>query len=445
MIQINRKDLSSSADQAHIFDLTQSAASFRNFGDLTTTGAYASPIRVAANGVTVANSGSLTASGDGSSGIVVGDAFGAHYDNVTIVNYGTISTSGGIFDDGVNLGLADGIDVFGNNALVVNFGAIAGLGPEMAGIGIFSAGSTVINHGSIEGSTFAIIADSLDGTESGNLIVNYGDLHTSGDDSRAIHLNTGDNVVKNYGTITADGFHSFGVSIEGPGNNHGENYGTIIATGEEGRGLLLWGVDHDFVNFGRIEAPGLDGVGVRFGGEDPVGTHSGTFTNYGRVESAGPAVVGDASDDYVINYGVLAGAVDLRGGDDLYVAGHGSSLGGELVLGDGNDLVICERGFGDLTIADFIAGVGTDDVLDLSAYGFSSLDDVLAHALQDGSNVLLNLSGHDTVLLEGVGLASLSASDFLLGGAGLLAGSAFDHSGFGHDLAAMHSDAVAAA
>ena len=91
---INKGNFSTSADGADIFTVTGANSPFTNYGNLGTSGVLASPIRGAANGVSITNRGTLSTSGDGSPGVTVGDAFGAHYNNVTVSNYGTISTTG---------------------------------------------------------------------------------------------------------------------------------------------------------------------------------------------------------------------------------------------------------------------------------------------------------------------------------------------------------------
>jgi hypothetical protein len=413
MLQINRKNLGTDATGEDIFVVTQPGAKFSNFGKLATTGDLASTIRVSADGVTVTNLGTLSTSGDGSPAIVVGDPFGQHYNNVSIANHGTISASGFTVDDGFTLAFADGIDIFGNASRVINYGTISVTGD---GVGIESVGanSTIINRGQIDAPFAGIIVDVIDGTEVHNSVVNSGVIHTLADFARGILVFTGDNLIQNFGAIRSDGFHSYGIYMEGDGNR-AENFGTILVTGDEGRGVALQGEHLEFENFGTIRTTGVDSIGVRSAGENLPGTDSGNFINHGTVQSAGWAVLGADSSDHVVNYGLLAGAVDLGGGNDSYLAGHGSQLAGELILGDGDDLVICQRGFGDLTIADFMVGGATEDVLDLSSYGFASLDDLLAHALQSGSDVLLTLSGHDHVLLENTALADLAPDDFIFG------------------------------
>lgn len=426
MPQINKKNFSTTADNADIFTITQGGAKFTNLGNLTTSGDLSSPIHVAADGVTVANLGSLTTSGDGSPGVAIGDPFGLNYDNVTVVNYGSITTTGEVFDDGITFGISGGIEIFGgDHATAINFGTISAI----EGIGLAASNSTVLNYGTIESLGAGLYVSGIEDRSTGNTAVNYGMIHGGSDFgfSYGIAFFSDGGVAKNYGTIQVDGFHDFGMAIEGF-DSRGENYGTIIATGEQGRGVLLNLYGNDFINHGTIETTGLDSIGVRWAvGEVDQNSDGGTFTNFGTVRGDVFAVLGNEQCNVVVNRGVLNGIVDLAEAADTYVAGRGGSLHGELILGDGNDLVVCERGCGQLTIGDFLVGAGSDDVLDLRAFGFDSLDDVLAHAFQDGSNVLLNLGDHDQVVLEGVSLASLSEDDFNFGNVFGAFSPGFDH------------------
>jgi hypothetical protein len=441
MPQTNKKDFQTSGYAADIFVISQPGAKFANHGNLTTSGDFASPIRATADGVTITNRGNLRTSGDGSYGIVAGDLLGSHYDHVTIVNYGSITTSGDFLDDGINFAFgADGIEQNGNNGTVINYGSITTLGPDSAGVGHIGANSQITNYGQINATGIGIVSDTIDGSETGNIITNYGQIHTTGDGSHGIWLFSESNVVRNFGTIQADGFNGFGIAMEA-GGNHADNYGTILVTGEIARGVLLLGENTSFDNYGLVRATGEGSIGVRFSSENLPGTDGGTFTNYGRVDGAARSVSGVDSNDHVINHGMLVGDVSLGAGNDSYVAGHGGSLAGELILGAGNDLVVCQRGCGGLAIADFLTGAGSDDALDLSAFGYHSLDELLAHALQQGSDTLLNLSGHDQVLLEGVSLASLAADDFIFGASHGL-GAAMQ-SGF--EALVMHIDSAPAA
>jgi hypothetical protein len=133
--------------------------------------------------------------------------------------------------------------------------------------------------------------------------------------------------------------------------------------------------------------------------------------NRGLIKGAGIAVLGGAGEETVVNHGCIVGDVDLGDGDDSYAAGKGGALAGDLLLGGGDDLVIVADGAGTLRIADFEAGVGGGDVIDVSAF-FSDFGDVLAHASQKGGNTLIALDGNDRVVLENTLIGALDTGDF---------------------------------
>ena len=77
-----------------------------------------------------------------------------------------------------------------------------------------------------------------------------------------------------------------------------------------------------------------------------------------------------------------------------------------LGLGGGND-----------TIADFSAGAGTDDRIDISAFGFSSFANVISASTDAGVNMTIDLDGlpgGDELFLSNVNIADLDSSDFIL-------------------------------
>ena len=411
---LNRANLGTTADGADIFVITAANSPFTNLGALTTSGNLASAIYGAASGISITNRGSLFTTGNGSPGIEVGQLFGSHYDNSTVMNYGSISTAGSLVDDE----FSDGIDLYGNNNRAVNLGSIAvtNADTDFAVFGIYSIGvsSTLTNYGKIDSTGGGMAIDGIDGTETGNVVLNFGQIRVTGDDRNGITLNTAENVVKNYGIITIDGVVSFGIALRADGN-HGENYGTILATGEGDRGVILEGEETTFDNYGTIRTTGLDSVGARFSGNEPAGTDGGTITNYGKIISLAWAVKGALADDHFVNHGTLVGNAYMGAGDDTYVAGAGGSLSGALTLADGDDLIVFEKGGGKLTTTDFAAGDATDDWIDLSAFHFQSFAEVMTHASQSGTDVILNLGGKDMITLQNVTLGSLCADDFSLG------------------------------
>jgi hypothetical protein len=411
-MSINKLNLSTTADGADIFFLTTAGDSFANTGNLTTSGALASAIRVEADGVSVVNKGTLTTSGDGSPAVTIGTITGPHYDNVTVTNYGTIHTTGTYIE--VPESYPDGIDAYGNNNTIINYGTI--IGDDFATAGLFVVGnnSLAINYGTIDSAGFGMASDSFGGTEYGSQLINYGTILFHGEDVSGMRTNTVDGVIKNFGIIKGDTFFEFGMYVAGT-DSYGENRGTILMTGDADRGVVLEGEGHLFINYGSIKTTGEGGIGARYAGNNPLGTDGGTFVNYGSITSTGAGsnvVRGSFSDDHFVNYGKLVGDADMRFGDDSYTAGKGGSLSGTLTLGDGDDLIIFEKGGGSLTVTDFVAGAGTDDVINLGAYGFSSFAQVMTHASQSGADVVLNLGGKDKIVLQDVTLAQLHPDDF---------------------------------
>src|SRR5258708_39957848 len=91
----------------------------------------------------------------------------------------------------------------------------------------------------------------------------------------------------------------------------------------------------------------------------------------------------------------------LGGGADTFVFGSGGRLTGMLFLGGGNDLVRIEKASGSMTIADFEAGPGGKDIIDISAF-YSSFAALKAHSYQSGNDVVVGLGHSDQLVLAKV-------------------------------------------
>ena len=61
-----------------------------------------------------------------------------------------------------------------------------------------------------------------------------------------------------------------------------------------------------------------------------------------------------------------------------------------------------------------VAGEATEDVIDLTAWGFTSFAQVLSLATDDDTDTPITLEGGDTLTLLGVVVEDLHADDFLL-------------------------------
>jgi Ca2+-binding RTX toxin-like protein len=108
-----------------------------------------------------------------------------------------------------------------------------------------------------------------------------------------------------------------------------------------------------------------------------------------------------------------AGADELRGGDgdDVLVGGEGDDL---LLGGAGDDTLVFESFSGNDTVGDFAAGAASEDLLDLRGRGFTDAANVIDNAVQDGSDVVIDLGDGDSVRLVGTELSALHADDFLV-------------------------------
>ncbi|MEP4380245.1 MAG: choice-of-anchor C family protein, partial [Alphaproteobacteria bacterium] len=106
---------------------------------------------------------------------------------------------------------------------------------------------------------------------------------------------------------------------------------------------------------------------------------------------------------------LLGGAGD----DTLNGGSHEDFLAG----GDGDDLFVFandeSEDDGDI-IGDFEAGAGTEDRIDVSAFGFTDLADLLASTTDVGADTVIDLDTDDSLTLIGVQMADLHEDDFIL-------------------------------
>ena len=100
-------------------------------------------------------------------------------------------------------------------------------------------------------------------------------------------------------------------------------------------------------------------------------------------------------------------------GDDILIGGRGS--GSDVLSGGlGDDVFIFHRGFGTDTISDFDVFDSTD-IIDVSRISdFDGFEDLMEnHVTQVGADTLIEDGNGNSILLENVNSADLSADDFL--------------------------------
>ena len=114
-------------------------------------------------------------------------------------------------------------------------------------------------------------------------------------------------------------------------------------------------------------------------------------------------------------FGSLAG----EGGNDTLIASCSTNggvvanniLGG----GSGSDTFVFNFGSGTSEITDFTAGSGSDhDVVDISAYGFQSLDQVVASTTDFAGYCVIQLDSTNTLALQRVHPTTFTADNFIL-------------------------------
>jgi Ca2+-binding RTX toxin-like protein len=109
------------------------------------------------------------------------------------------------------------------------------------------------------------------------------------------------------------------------------------------------------------------------------------------------------------------GANTIHGGagdDSIWAYGGNDTLFGD----QGNDQFVITPGFGKDVIGDFVGnGAAAGDSVRFLAGTFSSFSDLMAHAAQQGSDVVFTMDVNNTLTLHNVQLAALSSQDFVFG------------------------------
>ncbi len=123
------------------------------------------------------------------------------------------------------------------------------------------------------------------------------------------------------------------------------------------------------------------------------------------ISEGNDIITGDSEDN---NISALGGddLVDGLGGNDTL---NGDAGNDTLTGGAGNDVFVAGVGEGADVITDFTSG---EDVIDLSAYGFNAIEDMLISDTIDGA--VIDLGDGNNVTLEGVTATSLTNDDLVL-------------------------------
>ena len=178
--------------------------------------------------------------------------------------------------------------------------------------------------------------------------------------------------------------------------------------------INLRGSDHDDILAGDQRANRLSGGR----GDDTIyGGPGGDEANKDTIDG-GPGhdrLFGGVGDDVlyggeggdILKGGPGADTLQSGSGDDMLEGGAGADT---MDGGIGFDTFIFDLGHGMDTITDFRNG---QDLIDISAFGLSGLDDLALASVADSVSIDLADHGGGTILLEGFDIANLDATDFL--------------------------------
>jgi Ca2+-binding RTX toxin-like protein len=101
--------------------------------------------------------------------------------------------------------------------------------------------------------------------------------------------------------------------------------------------------------------------------------------------------------------------INGAGGNDALMGGAGDDT---LTGGAGNDILVFKSGFGHDVVADFIAGAGTDDVIEFHDNIFTDFNAVVAAASTSENDTVITVDVDNSIVLQNVALASLHQDDF---------------------------------
>ncbi|MGC1494455.1 MAG: matrixin family metalloprotease [Sulfitobacter sp.] len=199
--------------------------------------------------------------------------------------------------------------------------------------------------------------------------------------------------------------------------------GFDLLDGGEGDDLLDGGnqADNLYGGAGNDTLLGGQGLDRLFGGDGEDHASGGTGNDGLFGQQGNDTLYGNDGGDRFFG-GIGNDVIDGGSGDDTVYAGAGFDLivggiGDDLLYGGYNaDIFVFADGHGADTIADFSATNGLEQIDLTGVSSLLSLGDVLnpgGAASQVGSDVLINTGGGNSILLQGVNLGDLDASDFI--------------------------------
>jgi serralysin len=339
--------------------------------------------------ITTASGITLTGNADGNT------LFGNSGDDTLNGGAGADSFAAGAGDDFIDGGA--GNDAMGGGAGNDSY-VIASLGDhafENAGEGTDRALVTLSGHvldANVEiGAVITLAGARLDGNSADNTLFGWdgNDQLLGGGGSDAFNGGAGNDYID--GGVGADGMGG------GLGNDDfvvGDAGDTIFEFAGQGTDRALVTVNHTLnahVEIGAI-----------------ITTASG-ITLTGNAD--GNTLFGNIGND-TLNGGGGNDAFSAGAGDDWLSGGTGNDA---LHGGAGNDRFVFMRGDGFDTVADFVAGDGSGDLIDLRQFGIADFAGAQTFLSQSGADVVFSFDAANQLVLKNVSLPALNASDFVFG------------------------------
>ncbi|MDH7810003.1 MULTISPECIES: calcium-binding protein [unclassified Rhizobium] len=271
------------------------------------------------------------------------------------------------------------------------------------GIGGDADGKTYVSIENVTGSEFA---DTLTGNAADNYL-------RGGGGNDVIAGGEGDDIISGgVGNDAISGGHGNDVLWGGDGSDifsYAQDDGNdIIVEYSDNNSidqLVVEGFNFDDVFFERRESDLVIRVP---GGQGP----GGQILITGTLEDDSRGIEQFVFDDWTyskqdVRSTILSQATTA--GNDL-IEGF-RNTGDYLEGGAGNDTFVFKPEFGWDTIGDFVAGAGTDDVLEFHGGVLADFEAVLAAASQVGNDTIINIDGTNGITLANVNLADLHRDD----------------------------------
>ena len=153
-----------------------------------------------------------------------------------------------------------------------------------------------------------------------------------------------------------------------------------------------------------VEAWSGNGAGL-------IGTLSANLYDFtGLASVTGLAFVDGGGGNDTITGSRFADVLRGGSGNDRITGGRGNDL---LTGGSGYDTFVFAAGFGRDAVADFSAGAGVVDVIELDDQLFGDFEGVRAASKQVGADVVITVDTSNTMTLKNVLLSNLHADDFM--------------------------------